>query len=289
MINQTNWVVVACAFLLCAPFACAQDTTISESNMPPWRVRLTGEMGGAHFEYAEDLSSLGAKSRFESGSFGIQLGVEGNLSGFSPYLRLADYLSSGKEKTKFGTTRQEVDLIVEAFVLDVGAGYRFQISEPVTLVPSLGYTLDLTDFERSDFEIDGQPAVVMDLNNVPKLEVEETFEAHGVSLGLGLEVELSSRIALHTFAAYTHLAEVEVDNEIGGALDTDGYMVRGGAAVNVRLLWGLSIRGTVQVGSRELDKSSPKLRGGAGGLSLVQFPESSTLWVFVGVGVQASF
>ncbi|MCA8921572.1 MAG: hypothetical protein KDD82_07155 [Planctomycetes bacterium] len=286
---------------LIASAACAQEAGLNvpgraepvplaqeEPRDDAWTLRVTADMGGAYFSYGETLSSQRVKSTFEEGSFGFQTKLELNLSGFSPYLGVGTVLGGGRESARLPTARQENDLSVATTLFDLGLGYRVQPGPSIALVPTLGYTLDFMSFERSEFELDGVKVLLQDLNGRVARKIDETILGHGVTAGLGLEFRVSSVLHLDTFASYTFLPDVEVDNDLGGVFSSEGYLIRGGVGAGA-VVGRISVRGTVQVGSRELDKSRAKIVSGSAASAVFTFPRSSTLWVFVGVGVQVTF
>jgi hypothetical protein len=255
----------------------------------PWLMRLSWELGGGYFDYSETLTSIDAKSDFDSGCFAIRSTLEGNFSGLSPHLNLLAQFTGGTEEFRSTTTQQEDDLFIATVLLDVGCGFRLNLGETVTLIPSLAYTFDYLGFERRNFKIGGRRVTLINLDGERIDKVEETIIGHGVSPGIAIEARLTSSLDLRVHFIGTVIPEAEVDNDIGGVIGTEGYMVRGGFALNMQLNTRLGFHTSVEAGVHEYNKSTQKTRSGNVATAIVQFPDSSTVWVVIGAGVELRF
>jgi hypothetical protein len=252
-----------------------------------WKIRLSGGMGGGYVGYEETLTDV--KSDFGSGAFAMRVGLEGNIHGFSPYMRLATEITGGEETARVMNFRQKDDLSLVTFLMDIGAGYRIDLNQTVTLVPSAAYTLDLMAFDREKFEIDGTRVTLVDLDGKPLESVGEGILGHGLSGRLGLEVRPVEALEIHLHGVFTWLPLVTVDNDIGGEVDTEGYSVRGGVGVTFWITPRLGVGGEVEFLFRQLDKSDIEFVSGSFATASVQFPDSETLVTVATVGVTARF
>ena len=253
-----------------------------------WTVRLGARLGGAFFSYEEDLSSV--DTEFTTGAFTSRLSLEGNLFNLTPYLRFSSDLSSGDEEADIqGTIEQENDLAVATLILDIGLGYRIALGQMITVVPSLSYTFDLLSFERERFEQNGVRVQVIDLDGQLQSSVDEVITGNGISARLEIEISPVSLISIHAHAVFTYLPDVRVDNDIGGTISTDGYIVRGGVSAYFWIQPRLGIGGEVEFLFRLLDKSSVKRRTGSAASANVQFPDSETIATAVTFGLLGRF
>lgn len=279
----------ACAILLLLALpATAQEDAPPQDSTPEWSLRLGAQAGVAYFTYEETLSSANLKTDFDTAGFAGRITLEANLSHVSPFVDIETTLSSGDEEARLLTIDQENDLGVATILVDMGVGYRIDLGV-MTVVPAIAYTLEVVGFSRSSFSQNGTRVDVVDLDGQRLSSVEEDFIGHGVTGRLAVEIEASSMLSLVVMAVYSHLPEVEVDNEIGGSISTDGYLVRGSISFYLWLQPRIALTFGSQIVFQELDESDPKVRTGSAGSAVVQFPESETLYGTVMVGLSGRF
>ncbi|RMG06322.1 MAG: hypothetical protein D6731_26030 [Planctomycetota bacterium] len=250
---------------------------------------MRGSLGGAYLGYEERFAPLDSESDYDSGSLAVRVAAEAWFGSFVPRLEAASLSSWGTEEARAPGRRQEDALFVGTALLDAGLGYRIELSSAFWALPSLAYTFHYLGFERSDFRINGASVTVLDLDGRPHDSVGEEIFAHGVSPGLALEFALAPGWDGRLYGAYTFFPEVSVDNDIGGRLSSRGALARAGASVGLRLGDWLSVEGRVEVGYQRLENSRTAVRTGLANSASVVFPDSVTVWVLVGGGIELRF
>lgn len=251
-----------------------------------WGARIGLQAGPAWVGYREHTGSL--ESEFDEPGYWVELTLEGNLAGWSPFLRAGTSGASGLERVD-GTNDQRTDLRMARVWTQLGLGYRVELGEGVVLVPRVAYAFDWFGFERSRFRVNGVEVVIQGVDGELYREVDETFRSHGVLFGAALEVELSQLVELWSHLSVTYLPRVRVENDLGGTLHSDGAQIRSGVGCTFWLLENLGLSVGTDLTWQLLDKSRVATRRGSVSTTFVQFPYSETINLAFLVGLRARF
>ena len=241
-----------------------------------WFLRFSCRLGASHMRYRESLGAV--LSDFEESGLALGLSLEFDTPWFSPFFRLQTAAASGDETFRQPGQIQFDDLDVSGTLIDLGAGYRVELTPAAILVPSVAYTAGLWAFERSRFVVNGVPVVAVDLDGVPLGSVDEDFHLQGVTGGLELEISPRDDLVIRVGGAYTYVPWARVVNDIGGTTRTSGYIGRAGVSLGYFATSNLAIGLGYDLFAQVLKNSDVEFQSGLASAALVQLPDNRAIW-----------